>query len=115
MCCGSCLHGERLGHMHAGGRPPLPATADAAAVVAAARAGQRLLERYGMTETNMILSNPYEGERRPGYVGRPLPGVEVRAVADPAAGEDAGASVIVAAAWRVSCHLYPALQSEGAC
>ena len=35
-----------------------------------------------MTETNMILSNPYRGERRPGYVGLPLPGVEVRAVAD---------------------------------
>ena len=44
-----------------------------------------------MTETNMILSNPYEGERRPGYVGLPLPGVEVRAVADAAAGEGAGA------------------------
>ena len=33
-----------------------------------------------MTETNMILSNPYRGERRPGAVGLPLPGVEVRAV-----------------------------------
>ena len=57
----------------------------------ARHAGQRLLERYGMTETNMILSNPYQGERRPGSVGLPLPGVEVRAVADAAAGEDAGA------------------------
>lgn len=62
-----------------------------AAVTVARHAGQRLLERYGMTETNMILSNPYEGERRPGCVGLPLPGVEVRAVADPATGEDAGA------------------------
>lgn len=40
--------------------------------------GQNLLERYGMTEIGMALSNPYEGERRPGYVGLPLPGVEVR-------------------------------------
>ena len=40
--------------------------------------GQRLLERYGMTEIGMALSNPYRGERRPGAVGVPLPGVEVR-------------------------------------
>ena len=40
--------------------------------------GQRVLERYGMTETGMNVSNPYEGERRPGTVGLPLPGVEVR-------------------------------------
>ncbi len=40
--------------------------------------GQKLLERYGMTEVGMALSNPYHGERRPGAVGRPLPGVEVR-------------------------------------
>ena len=40
--------------------------------------GQSLLERYGMTEIGMALSNPYEGERRPGTVGRPLPGVRIR-------------------------------------
>jgi len=40
--------------------------------------GQKLLERYGMTEIGMALSNSYNGERRPGAVGRPLPGVEVR-------------------------------------
>ena len=40
--------------------------------------GQVLLERYGMTETGMILSNPLHGERRPGSVGVALPGVEVR-------------------------------------
>lgn len=40
--------------------------------------GQRVLERYGMTETGMNVSNPYEGERRPGTVGFPLPGVELR-------------------------------------
>ena len=37
-----------------------------------------LLERYGMTEIGMALSNSYEGERRPGHVGLPLPGVQVR-------------------------------------
>ena len=42
--------------------------------------GQRLLERYGMTEIGMGLSNPLEGERRAGFVGAPLPGVEVRLV-----------------------------------
>ncbi|MEM7198104.1 MAG: AMP-binding protein [Pseudomonadota bacterium] len=43
-----------------------------------ARTGHAILERYGMTETNMIASNPYAGERRAGFVGHPLPGVEVR-------------------------------------
>ncbi len=47
-----------------------------------ARTGHRILERYGMTETNMNTSNPYEGERRAGTVGFPLPGVEVRIMAD---------------------------------
>jgi malonyl-CoA/methylmalonyl-CoA synthetase len=42
--------------------------------------GHTLLERYGMTETGMILSNPLHGERRPGRVGTPLPGVDVRLV-----------------------------------
>tara|TARA_B100000427_G_C15516166_1_gene598258 strand:- start:1752 stop:3224 length:1473 start_codon:yes stop_codon:yes gene_type:complete len=40
--------------------------------------GQEILERYGMTEIGMALSNPYKGERRPGFVGTPLPKVEVR-------------------------------------
>ena len=40
--------------------------------------GQKLLERYGMTEIGMALSNPYSGERRPGAVGQPLPGVSIR-------------------------------------
>ncbi|HEU0077211.1 MAG TPA: acyl-CoA synthetase, partial [Longimicrobiaceae bacterium] len=44
--------------------------------------GHTLLERYGMTEMGMALSNPLHGERRPGYVGVPLPGVEVRLVDD---------------------------------
>ncbi|MHC9235865.1 malonate--CoA ligase [Pseudooceanicola sp. 502str34] len=42
------------------------------------RTGHTILERYGMTETNMSVSNPYEGERRIGTVGFPLPGVELR-------------------------------------
>jgi malonyl-CoA/methylmalonyl-CoA synthetase len=41
------------------------------------RTGHEILERYGMTETNMNTSNPYDGERRAGTVGFPLPGVEV--------------------------------------
>ncbi|MBL1434734.1 MAG: AMP-binding protein [Rhodobacteraceae bacterium] len=43
-----------------------------------ARTGHTILERYGMTETNMNTSNPYNGERRAGTVGFPLPGVELR-------------------------------------
>jgi malonyl-CoA/methylmalonyl-CoA synthetase len=43
-----------------------------------ARTGHVILERYGMTETNMITSNPYDGTRKAGTVGMPLPGVEVR-------------------------------------
>jgi malonyl-CoA/methylmalonyl-CoA synthetase len=39
-----------------------------------------LLERYGMTEIGMGISNPYNGERKPGYIGQPLPGVAVRLV-----------------------------------
>jgi malonyl-CoA/methylmalonyl-CoA synthetase len=42
--------------------------------------GHTLLERYGMTEIGMALSNPLRGERRPGFVGVPLPGVHVRLV-----------------------------------
>ncbi len=48
--------------------------------------GHAILERYGMTETGMILSNPYLGPRRPGEVGAPLPGVSVR-IADEAGGD----------------------------
>ena len=46
--------------------------------------GQRVLERYGMTETLMLVSNPFHGERRPGSVGLPLPGVELRLEGVPA-------------------------------
>jgi malonyl-CoA/methylmalonyl-CoA synthetase len=46
------------------------------------RTGHRILERYGMTETGMLTSNPLQGERRPGSVGPALPGTEVRIVDD---------------------------------
>jgi malonyl-CoA/methylmalonyl-CoA synthetase len=46
------------------------------------RSGHEILERYGMTETGMITSNPLEGRRAPGTVGFPLPEVEVRIVRD---------------------------------
>jgi malonyl-CoA/methylmalonyl-CoA synthetase len=49
------------------------------------RTGHAILERYGMTETNMNISNPYDGERIAGTVGFPLPGVSIR-IADPETG-----------------------------
>jgi malonyl-CoA/methylmalonyl-CoA synthetase len=52
-----------------------------------ARTGHAVLERYGMTETNMNTSNPYDGERVPGAVGHPLPGVTLR-VTDPETGKE---------------------------
>ena len=56
------------------GSAPLPAALHGRL---AATTGQAILERYGMTETVMLISNPYRGERRAGSVGLPLPGVEV--------------------------------------
>ncbi|MCC0053415.1 MAG: malonyl-CoA synthase [Rhodobiaceae bacterium] len=50
------------------------------------RTGHAILERYGMTETNMNTSNPYDGERRAGTVGMALPGVKLRIV-DPETGD----------------------------
>ena len=64
------------------GSAPLPAPVLEAF---ADRFGHRILERYGMTETLMNVSNPYDGERRAGTVGHPLPGVEV-AIRDEAGG-----------------------------
>jgi malonyl-CoA/methylmalonyl-CoA synthetase len=55
-----------------------------------ARTGHTIIERYGMTETNMNTSNPLQGERRAGTVGLPLPGVEVRVVDDRGAALPAG-------------------------
>ncbi|MBO0863140.1 MAG: AMP-binding protein [Chloracidobacterium sp.] len=66
--------GERM-RLFVSGSAPLPAH-----VLEAFRAkfGHTILERYGMSETLMNISNPYEGERRAGSVGFPLPGVSVR-------------------------------------
>lgn len=61
------------------GSAPLSVTAHRAF---AARTGHEILERYGMTETGMITSNPYHGDRIAGTVGYPLPDVEVRVVDD---------------------------------
>lgn len=52
-----------------------------------ARTGHAILERYGMTETGMIASNPHDGDRVAGTVGFPLPGVALR-IADPATGAE---------------------------
>jgi malonyl-CoA/methylmalonyl-CoA synthetase len=48
----------------------------------AERTGHTILERYGMSEAGMITSNPYDGERRAGTVGKPLPGVDLRVVGE---------------------------------
>jgi malonyl-CoA/methylmalonyl-CoA synthetase len=61
------------------GSAPLPAHTHAAF---RARYGHTILERYGMSEALMIMSNPYDGERRAGSVGPPLPGVSARIVAE---------------------------------
>jgi malonyl-CoA/methylmalonyl-CoA synthetase len=55
--------------------------------------GHTILERYGMSETMMNLSNPYAGERRPGSVGKPLPGISIR-LGDP--GSDDGQGEVAA-------------------
>lgn len=57
------------------GSAPLPADLHAAVQ---AGSGQAVLERYGMTETVLLVSNPYDGPRKPGTVGFPMPGVELR-------------------------------------
>jgi malonyl-CoA/methylmalonyl-CoA synthetase len=58
-----------------------------------ARTGHAVLERYGMTETNMNTSNPYDGQRVPGAVGHALPGVAVR-ITDPETGKTLGAETV---------------------
>jgi malonyl-CoA/methylmalonyl-CoA synthetase len=68
-----------------GSAPLLPATH----VQFLQRTGHRILERYGMTETSMITTNPYHGERRAGTVGMALDGVELR-LADPEHGGEMG-------------------------
>ena len=65
----------RRARLFVSGSAPLPAHVHDAF---RERFGHTILERYGMSETLMLVSNPYEGERRPGTVGFPLPGVSVR-------------------------------------
>jgi malonyl-CoA/methylmalonyl-CoA synthetase len=66
--------GERM-RLFVSGSAPLPAHVLEAFRV---KFGHTILERYGMSETMMNISNPYEGERRAGSVGFPLPGVSIR-------------------------------------
>ncbi|SNT16250.1 malonate--CoA ligase [Tropicimonas sediminicola] len=76
---------ERCANMRlfiTGSRPMLPETHRAFEE----RTGHRIIQRYGTTETNVNTSNPYEGERRAGTVGLPLPGVELR-ITDPDSGD----------------------------
>jgi malonyl-CoA/methylmalonyl-CoA synthetase len=80
------------------GSAPLPA---ALAEAIAQATGQIPLERYGMTETVMLTSNPYHGERRPGTVGFPLPDVELRLAGERNEVEVRGPNVI-AGYWRNS-------------
>jgi malonyl-CoA/methylmalonyl-CoA synthetase len=70
-------HARRLRSLRllVSGSAPLPA---ALSEELERQTGQLPLERYGMTETVMLTSNPYDGPRKPGTVGLPLPGVEVR-------------------------------------
>jgi malonyl-CoA/methylmalonyl-CoA synthetase len=60
-----------------------------------AASGVHVLERYGMTETVMNVSNPYDGERRPGTVGFPLPGVEVRLDSGAASVDGIGGEILL--------------------
>jgi malonyl-CoA/methylmalonyl-CoA synthetase len=83
---------EAVAHMRlfvCGSAPLLPETHQ----VFRERTGHAILERYGLSETGMNCSNPYEGERRPGSVGLPLPDVQLRIV-DPAGVEVAGVGMI---------------------
>jgi malonyl-CoA/methylmalonyl-CoA synthetase len=85
-----------------------------------ARTGKPILERYGMTETCMNTSNPYDGERRAGTVGFPLPGVELRIMADGAEvpqGEIGGIEVrgsnVFAGYWRMPEKTAEELRPDG--
>ncbi len=85
-----------------------------------ARTGHRILERYGMTETNMNTSNPYDGDRRAGTVGFPLPGVDLRIMGDAgevAPGEAGGIEVrgpnVFAGYWQMPEKTAEELRPDG--
>lgn len=77
----------RTMRLFASGSAPLPATDHQAF---AERTGHHIVERYGMTETMILTSNPYDGARVPGTVGFPLEGVDLRVVAEDATVAPAG-------------------------
>ncbi|MBI1758070.1 MAG: AMP-binding protein [Actinobacteria bacterium] len=104
----------RLGELAAlrlavSGSAPLPATLWSALQDGS---GQRVLERYGMTETVMLTSNPYDGERRPGTVGLPLPGVSLRLAPDSGVVEVRGPSVF-SAYWQRPADTKGAFTGDG--
>ncbi len=87
-----------------------------------ARTGHAILERYGMTETGINTSNPYGGERVPGAVGQPLPGVSVRVVdAESGAALPAGATGMIeikgpnvfAGYWRMPDRTHAGFRADG--
>ncbi|MEQ8378581.1 malonyl-CoA synthase [Parvibaculum sp.] len=89
LLSGDDFNRDLVGHMRlftSGSAPLLAETFDEFR----ARTGHAILERYGMTETGMNTSNPYDGERRAGTVGFPLPGTEVRVKSDEGEILDAG-------------------------
>ena len=66
-----------------------------------ARTGHTILERYGMSEAGMICSNPFEGERRGGTVGRPLPGVALRIDGGDTGGIEIKGANVFSGYWRM--------------
>ncbi|XP_044265266.1 malonate--CoA ligase ACSF3, mitochondrial [Tribolium madens] len=67
--------------------------------------GHKLLERYGMTETGMSLSNLYDSDREPGFVGLPLPGVSVRLVDEDSKQETVAALEMTNSNGEISCEM----------
>ncbi len=92
------------------GSAPLPP--DVFAAVEAV-SGQRVLERYGMTETLMLASNPYHGERRPGSVGVPLPGVQMRLTGGDRGDVEVRGPAVFAGYWRNPAATAESMSSDG--
>jgi malonyl-CoA/methylmalonyl-CoA synthetase len=95
-CDPSCAAALGSARLLVSGSAALPA-ADHESILR--HSGQSIIERYGMTETLIITSMPLEGDRRAGYVGRPLPGVRIRVVDEdgaevPADGESMGSILV---------------------
>lgn len=109
------LNPERAGAMRlfVSGSAPLPAEVHRAFEAAT---GHRILERYGMTETGMLASNPHDGARVAGSVGPPLPGVDIR-IADPDAAGVGGIEVrgpnVFGGYWRMPEKTAEAFTADG--